>query len=123
MIFHSFIVSFLYSIRAQAFSVATRKATETKKRVVESNNNERKNTDDQLDESAYKRASVNDFFSKAFGPSQSELKPDQPHSVRSAFESFAGDFIQRPPPGTKRETLATVKEEMRKKKLRIETKN
>ncbi len=76
-----------------------------------------------MDENSYKRATANDFFSKAFGPSESELKPNQPHSLRSTFENIAGDFIQRPPPGTQRETLATVKEEMRKKKIRIDTKN
>jgi len=63
------------------------------------------------------------FFSKAFGPTESELKPNQPHSLRSTFENIAGGFIERPPHGTQRETLATIKEEMRKKKIRIDTKN
>ena len=65
---------------------------------------------------------TNDFFAKAFGPTQSELKPNQAHSLRSVFENIAGDFIERPPPGTQQETLAKVKEEMRKKKIRIEIK-
>lgn len=76
-----------------------------------------------MDENSFRRASVNDFFSRAFGPSESELKPHQRHSIRSSVEKFAGDFIQKPARGVQRETLATVKEEMRKKKLRIETKN
>jgi hypothetical protein len=75
-----------------------------------------------LDEYAYKRATANDFFSKAFGPTESELKSNQPHSIRSVFENIAGGFIEQPPRGTKRETLATIKEEMRKKKIRIDTK-
>jgi hypothetical protein len=75
-----------------------------------------------LDENSYKRASINDFFSQAFGPSKSELKPNQPHSLRSTFEHIAGDFIEKPARGAKRETLATIKEEMRKKKIRIDTK-
>ncbi len=75
-----------------------------------------------MDENSYKRASLNDFFSKAFGPSEAELKPNQPHSLRSAFEHVAGGFIQKPARGVQRETLATIKEEMRKKKLRIDTK-
>ena len=76
-----------------------------------------------MDENSYKRASVNDFFAKAFGPSEAELKPNQPHSLRSSFENLAGGFIQQPARGTKRETLETIKEEMRKKKIRIDTKN
>lgn len=97
-----------------------------RKKIVETNNNKNKKhdqSDSELDENAYKRASVNDFFSNAFGPSQSELQPNQSHSIRSIFENIAGDLFERPPPGTKRETLSSVKEEMRKKKIRIDTKN
>ncbi|CAF3123991.1 unnamed protein product [Rotaria sp. Silwood2] len=109
----------------QSFSstITRAKEKERRKRIIETNNNEQEKSNIELDESAYKRASVNDFFAKAFGPSQSELKPNQPHSIRSAFENIAGGFIERPPPGAKRETLASVKEEMRKKKIRIDTKN
>lgn len=72
----------------------------------------------------YKRAVVNDFFSKAFGPSESELKPNQSHSIRSAFEQIAGDFVRTPSSKeTPRETLATIKEQMRKKKIRIKQKD
>ncbi|CAF4748072.1 unnamed protein product [Rotaria socialis] len=94
----------------QSFTVATttKAAQENKKIIDATNNNEREKSNDQVDENAYQRASMNDFFSKAFGASQAELKPNQPHSLRSAFESFAGDFIQKPPPGTKRETLETM---------------
>lgn len=76
-----------------------------------------------MDENSYKRAVANDFFSKAFGPAESELKPNQPHSVRSTFEKIAGGLIEQRPAGTPRETLKTIKEEMRKKKIRIDTKN
>ncbi|CAF1524998.1 unnamed protein product [Rotaria sp. Silwood1] len=110
----------------QSFSSTITKEKERRKQIIETNNNnnnEQKKSNIELDESAYKRASVNDFFSNAFGPSQSELKPNQSHSLRSAFENIAGGFIERLPPGTKRETLASVKEEMRKKKIRIDTKN
>ena len=69
----------------------------------------------ELDENSYRRAAANDFFSQAFGASKSELKPNQPHSIRSAFETVASGFVQKPPPGTQRETLESVKEQMRKK--------
>ncbi|CAF4925316.1 unnamed protein product, partial [Rotaria magnacalcarata] len=84
----------------QSFTVATTTiaAKENKNAIDTTNNNEREKSNDQLDENAYQRASTNDFFSKAFGASRAELKPNQPHSLRSAFESFAGDFIQKPPP-------------------------
>ena len=76
-----------------------------------------------LDREMYKRAVVNDFFSRAFGPSQSELKPNQPHSIRSTFENIAGGFIRSPPAkDTPRETLTKIKDEMRKKQIRIEQK-
>ncbi len=104
-------------------STTTKGKGRERKKIVESTNNEEIESNIKLDENSYNRASANDFFSKAFGASESELKPNQPHSVRSAFENIAAGFIQRPPPGTKRETLATVKEEMRKKKIRIDTNN
>ena len=78
----------------------------------------------ELDREMYKRAVVNDFFSRAFGPSESELKPNQAHSVRSSLESIAGGFIRSAPEKrTARETLTKIKEEMRKKKIRIEQKD
>ncbi|CAF1286353.1 unnamed protein product [Adineta steineri] len=87
------------------------------------NNSEKSKSNIEFDETSYKRASTNDFFAKAFGPTQSELKPSQSHSIRSAAEKIAGGFFERPSHDTPRETLASVKEEMRKKKIRIETKN
>lgn len=97
----------------QAVASNEKKIEETKKTAT---------SEIELDESSYRRANTNDFFSKAFGPSKAELKPNQPHSLRSAFESAAAGFIQQPAPGTQRETLQTIKEEMRKKKIRLNTK-
>ena len=88
----------------------------------ERTNNEQTKSNIELDTNSYKRASLNDFFSTAFGPSGAELKPNQPHSLRSTFEHVAGGFFEKPARGVKRETLATIKEEMRKKKIRIDTK-
>jgi hypothetical protein len=110
-------------IRTQPFLSTTTEKEKERKKFVQTNNNVQAKSNIQLDENSYKRAATNDFFSKAFGPSESELKPNQPHSLRSTFERIAGGFIEQPPPGTQRETLATVKEEMRKKKIRIDTKN
>jgi len=130
-VFEWFLFSFFFFqffffdfIRTQPVSstITTEKEKERKK-FVRTNNNVQAKSNIQLDENSYKRAATNDFFSKAFGPSESELKPNQPHSLRSTFERIAGGFIEQPPPGTQRETLATVKEEMRKKKIRIDTKN
>ena len=93
------------------------------KKPAQTIRSEQAKPDIELDENSYRRAAANDFFSKAFGPTQSELESSHPHSVRSSFESMAGGFVQRQPTGTPRETLATVKEEMRKKKIRIDTKH
>lgn len=117
-------VSFLFSslfdfIRTQS-TITT--AKEREKFVETTNNNDEQKSKIQLDENSYRRARMNDFFAQAFGPSQSELKPNQPHSIRSTFEKVAGEFIQKPARGVERETLEKVKEEMRKKKIRIETK-
>ena len=113
---------FFHSLsRASSLSSTITKDKERKK-FVPTNNNEQAKQNIELDETAYRRASANDFFAKAFGPSQSELKPNQPHSIRSVFENVAGGFFQQPPADTPRETLATLKEEMRKKKIRIQTK-
>ncbi len=84
---------------------------------------ERTKLDVDLDQHMYNRASTNDFFLNAFGSTTAELKPNQPHSLRSTFEHLAGDFIERRAPGAKKETLADVKEQMRKKQIRIDTKN
>ncbi|CAF1233072.1 unnamed protein product [Adineta ricciae] len=92
------------------------------KTPIQTINNQQDGSETELDENSYRRAAANDFFSQVFGPSKSELKPNQPHSIRSAFESVASGFIQKPPPGTQRETLESVKEQMRKKNIRIETK-
>lgn len=78
---------------------------------------------DGFDPSAYKRAVVNDFFSNALGPRTSELKPNQPHSFRSAVENMAGGFIRETPVETPKQTLDSVKNEMRKKRIRMDTKN
>jgi len=112
-------------IRTQPVSstITTTAEEKERKKTVRTTNNIQAKSNIELDENSYKRAITNDFFSKAFGPSESELKPNQPHSLRSTFERIAGGFIQKPPPGTERETLASVKEEMRKKKIRIDTKN
>jgi hypothetical protein len=121
--FLTFFSSFFFDLtRAQSSSSTITKERE-RKPIVETTKNEQAKSNIELDENIYKRAITNDFFSKAFGPSQSELKPNQPHSIRSTFENIAGGFFERPPPGAQRETLATIKEEMRKKKIRIDTKN
>jgi len=124
--FRSFFSIFLFDfIRTQPVSstITTTAEEKERKKTVRTTNNIQAKSNIELDENSYKRAITNDFFSKAFGPSESELKPNQPHSLRSTFERIAGGFIQKPPPGTERETLASVKEEMRKKKIRIDTKN
>ena len=78
----------------------------------------------ELDREMYKRAVVNDFFSRALGPSESELKANEPHSIRSSLERIAGGFIRAPPEkGRPRENLTKIKEEMRKKMIRIEQKD
>ena len=66
---------------------------------------------------------ANDFFSNAFGPRAADLKPNQPHSLRSAVESMAGGFIREAPAETSKETLESVKKEMRKRKIRVDTKS
>ena len=78
---------------------------------------------DGFDPTAYRRAVANDFFSNAFGPRTSELKPNQPHSFRSAVESMAGGFIREAPAETPKATLESVKNEMRKKGIRVNTKS
>ena len=118
-------VSFLFFsslfdfIRVQSTITTTRKEREN---FVETTNNNAEKSNIQLDENSYRRARLNDFFAQAFGPSQSELKSNQPHSIRSTFENLAGELIQKPARGVERETLEKVKDEMRKKKIRIETK-
>lgn len=116
--FFFFLLFFLFDfIRIQTTTRERKKSVETT-----TNNNVDENSNIQLDENSYRRARINDFFSQAFGPSQSELKTNQPHSIRSTFENFAGEFIQKPARGSERETLDKVKDEMRKKKIRINTK-
>ncbi|UJR08956.1 hypothetical protein I4U23_013208 [Adineta vaga] len=106
--------------QSYASTIAKEKGRKT---PIQTSDNEQVKSNIELDENAYRRAAANDFFSNAFGPSQSELKPNQPHSIRSTFETIAGGFIEKRKADTPRETLATIKEEMRKKKIRIETKN
>lgn len=78
----------------------------------------------QLDREMYRRAVVNDFFSKAFGPSESELKPNERHSIRSSVESIARDFIRSTPEkNSPKETLAKIKNEMKKRNVRIQQKD
>ena len=109
-----------YLIRA-----STTRERRKEKKVGQTNtkgSDEATQSQDDFDPDAYKRAVTNDFFSDAFGPRVSELKSNQPHSLRSTFEHIAGGFVRPPPEKTTKETLATVKETMRKKKIRVETK-
>ena len=110
-------------IRTQSSYTSTRTKEKEQKTPIQAINNQQDGSKTELDENSYRRAAANDFFSQAFGPSKSELKPNQPHSIRSALESIASELIQKPAPGTQRETLESVKEQMRKKNIRIETKD
>ncbi|CAF1405410.1 unnamed protein product [Adineta ricciae] len=92
---------------AQSYTSTITKEKEQKK-PIKTINNQQDGAKTELDENSYRRAAANDFFSQAFGPSKSELKPNQPHSIRSAFEAVASGFIQKLPPGTKRETLESM---------------
>jgi hypothetical protein len=90
----------------------------------ERNENKSTPTAREFDADAYRRASLNDFFSKAFGPSQSDLKVAQPHSLRSSVEHMAGGFVRdMPEKNSPKEVLASIKEDMRKTRTRVDTKH
>lgn len=92
-------------------------------KAKEDNEKNKKTTEEiDFDAGLYQRAKLNDFFSKALGPREENLKKNEPHSIRSALENIVAPMIREPPENLPKETLSSVKEDMKKKRIRIQMK-